>query len=88
MIGLLQAVLLRFSFVFVFFNNLSLYISHQPVHNSGSSGYSSLNRNDHLLGMTSSSESLDNCGWKKAQETEEEISRKARPVSKSQYCFP
>lgn len=73
------------SFLFLFFfNNLSLYMSHQPVHNSGSSGYSSLNRNDHLMGMTSSSESLDNCSWKKAQETEEEISRKARPVSKSQ----
>uniref|UniRef100_A0A673CBN8 Period circadian protein homolog 2 n=1 Tax=Sphaeramia orbicularis TaxID=375764 RepID=A0A673CBN8_9TELE len=32
----------------------------QPVHNSGSSGYGSMNSNDHLLSMTSSNESLNN----------------------------
>uniref|UniRef100_A0A3Q2XHZ0 Period circadian protein homolog 2 n=1 Tax=Hippocampus comes TaxID=109280 RepID=A0A3Q2XHZ0_HIPCM len=43
----------------------------QPVHNSGSSGYRSLNSTDHLLGMTSSSESLNN-GTKFHQEDDEE----------------
>uniref|UniRef100_A0A8C4DAK2 Period circadian protein homolog 2 n=1 Tax=Dicentrarchus labrax TaxID=13489 RepID=A0A8C4DAK2_DICLA len=51
----------------------------QPVHNSGSSGYGSLSRNDHLLGMTSSSESLDNGGGSKMRQKEEEVSGKARP---------
>lgn len=54
----------------------------QPVHNSGSSGYRSLNSTDQLLGMTSSSESLNN-GTKLHQEDdeEEEVSSKTRPVS-------
>uniref|UniRef100_A0A671Z0E3 Period circadian protein homolog 2 n=1 Tax=Sparus aurata TaxID=8175 RepID=A0A671Z0E3_SPAAU len=54
----------------------------QPVHNSGSSGYGSLSRNDHILGMTSSSESLENGHGSKMQQVEEEVSDKARPVSK------
>lgn len=51
----------------------------QPVHNSGSSGYSSLPRNDNIFSMTSSSE--DNCSAGKMQEHEEETCSKARPVS-------
>ncbi|XP_034412208.1 period circadian protein homolog 2 isoform X2 [Cyclopterus lumpus] len=43
----------------------------QPVHNSGSSGYGSLNRND-LVGMSSSSESLNNCSGSKIRPKEEE----------------
>lgn len=63
----------------------SLFISEQPVHNSGSSGYNSLNRN---VGMSSSSESLNNGSGNKIQleEEEEEVSGKARPVSKTKYC--
>lgn len=68
-----------------FFKNPSLCISHQPVHNSGSSGYGSPNRNDPLLGMTSSSESLDNCSGSKTREAEEEISSKVRPVSEPKH---
>uniref|UniRef100_A0A7N8WQJ7 Period circadian protein homolog 2 n=1 Tax=Mastacembelus armatus TaxID=205130 RepID=A0A7N8WQJ7_9TELE len=55
----------------------------QPVHNSGSSGYSSLNSNDHLLGMTSSNESLNNSSVSRMQQEEEEVNSKARPVSKT-----
>ncbi|XP_070775653.1 period circadian protein homolog 2 [Enoplosus armatus] len=59
----------------------------QPVHNSGSSGYGSLNRNDHLLGITSSSESLENgSGSKTRQEEEEEVSGKARPRTFQEIC--
>uniref|UniRef100_A0A7N6BFI4 Period circadian protein homolog 2 n=1 Tax=Anabas testudineus TaxID=64144 RepID=A0A7N6BFI4_ANATE len=55
----------------------------QPVHNSGSSAYGSLNSNDHHVGMTSSSESLNNGCGSKMQRDEEDVSRtKARPVSK------
>ncbi|XP_019734543.1 period circadian protein homolog 2 isoform X3 [Hippocampus comes] len=59
----------------------------QPVHNSGSSGYRSLNSTDHLLGMTSSSESLNN-GTKFHQEDdeEEEVSSKARPRTFQEIC--
>uniref|UniRef100_A0A8C4GEI6 Period circadian protein homolog 2 n=1 Tax=Dicentrarchus labrax TaxID=13489 RepID=A0A8C4GEI6_DICLA len=60
----------------------------QPVHNSGSSGYGSLSRNDHLLGMTSSSESLDNGGGSKMRQKEEEVSGKARPVIKKLCLTP
>lgn len=55
----------------------------QPVHNSGSSSYSSLNRNDHLVSTTSSSESLENCKESKMREVEEEFNGKARPVSEA-----
>ncbi|XP_038573952.1 period circadian protein homolog 2 isoform X2 [Micropterus salmoides] len=58
----------------------------QPVHNSGSSGYGSLNRNDHLLGMTSSSESLDNGSRSKTRQEEEEVSGKARPRTFQEIC--
>ncbi|XP_037132037.1 period circadian protein homolog 2 isoform X3 [Syngnathus acus] len=59
----------------------------QPVHNSGSSGYRSLNSSDHLLGMTSSTESLNN-GSKFHQEDneEEEVSSKARPRTFQEIC--
>ncbi|XP_051943621.1 period circadian protein homolog 2 isoform X2 [Hippocampus zosterae] len=59
----------------------------QPVHNSGSSGYRSLNSTDQLLGMTSSSESLNN-GTKFHQEDdeEEEVSSKARPRTFQEIC--
>ncbi|KAM9350089.1 period circadian protein homolog 2 [Symphorus nematophorus] len=58
----------------------------QPVHNSGSSGYGSLNRNDHLLGMTSSSESLDIGSVSKTRQAEEEVSGKARPRTFQEIC--
>ncbi|XP_047445193.1 period circadian protein homolog 2 isoform X3 [Mugil cephalus] len=54
----------------------------QPVHNSGSSGYGSLN-NDHHLGMTSSNESLNNG---KMQQEEEQVSHKARPRTFQEIC--
>ncbi|XP_077413458.1 period circadian protein homolog 2 isoform X2 [Vanacampus margaritifer] len=59
----------------------------QPVHNSGSSGYRSLNSTDHLLGMTSSSESLNN-GNKFHQEYDEEkdVSSKVRPRTFQEIC--
>uniref|UniRef100_A0A671Z0K3 Period circadian protein homolog 2 n=1 Tax=Sparus aurata TaxID=8175 RepID=A0A671Z0K3_SPAAU len=52
----------------------------QPVHNSGSSGYGSLSRNDHILGMTSSSESLENGHGSKMQQVEEESVQKSSAV--------
>ncbi|XP_069367409.1 period circadian protein homolog 2 isoform X6 [Paralichthys olivaceus] len=55
----------------------------QPVHNSGSSGHGSLNSNDHLLGMSSSSESI-NKG--KMLWEEEELSSKARPRTFQEIC--
>uniref|UniRef100_A0A3Q3XLK0 Period circadian protein homolog 2 n=1 Tax=Mola mola TaxID=94237 RepID=A0A3Q3XLK0_MOLML len=58
----------------------------QPVHNSRSSGYGSLNRNDHRMGLTSSSESLENCNGTKVQGAEEEISGKARPRTFQEIC--
>ncbi|XP_075953885.1 period circadian protein homolog 2 [Anarhichas minor] len=57
----------------------------QPVHNSGSSGYGSLNRND-LVGMSSSSESLNNGGGTKIRQEEEEVSGKARPRTFREIC--
>lgn len=51
----------------------------QPVHNSGSSGYSSLPRNDNIFSTASSSE--DNCCGDKMQE--EGTCSKSRPVSPS-----
>ncbi|XP_041658479.1 period circadian protein homolog 2 isoform X2 [Cheilinus undulatus] len=58
----------------------------QPVHTSGSSGYGSLSRTDHLLGLTSSSESLDKCSRNKMQLDEEELSSKARPRTFQEIC--
>ncbi|XP_075877510.1 period circadian protein homolog 2 isoform X2 [Nelusetta ayraudi] len=58
----------------------------QPVHNSGSSSYSSMNRNGHLVSTTSSSESLENCKESKMLEVEEEISGKARPRTFQEIC--
>uniref|UniRef100_A0A8C2ZMD2 Period circadian protein homolog 2 n=1 Tax=Cyclopterus lumpus TaxID=8103 RepID=A0A8C2ZMD2_CYCLU len=55
----------------------------QPVHNSGSSGYGSLNRND-LVGMSSSSESLNNCSGSKIrpkEEEEEEVEEVEEPLT-------
>ncbi|XP_031710799.1 period circadian protein homolog 2 isoform X2 [Anarrhichthys ocellatus] len=57
----------------------------QPVHNSGSSGYGSLNRND-LVGMSSSSESLNNVSRTKIRQEEEEVSGKARPRTFHEIC--
>lgn len=56
------------------------FLCDQPVHTSGSSGYSSLPRTDHILSMTSSSE--DNCCGGKMPEQEEEACSKSRPVSR------
>ncbi|KAG7526564.1 period circadian protein-like 2-like isoform X2 [Solea senegalensis] len=56
----------------------------QPVHNSTSSGYGSLNSNDHLLGMSSSSESVSKT--KMLWEEEEELSSKARPRTFQEIC--
>ncbi|XP_043989696.1 period circadian protein homolog 2 isoform X1 [Gambusia affinis] len=59
----------------------------QPVHNSGSSGYSSLNSNEYLQGMTSSSsESLNNGKQEKGQEKEGEQSSKSRPRTFQEIC--
>ncbi|KAK5919558.1 hypothetical protein CgunFtcFv8_023438 [Champsocephalus gunnari] len=58
----------------------------QPVHNSGSSGYCSLNRNDHLVGMSSSNESLNNSNGAKIQQEEVEVSDKARPRTFLEIC--
>ncbi|XP_008292730.1 period circadian protein homolog 2 isoform X3 [Stegastes partitus] len=58
----------------------------QPVHNSGSSGHGSLNSNDHLLGITSSSESLNNGNETKMQQEEEKASGKARPRTFQEIC--
>ncbi|XP_054479590.1 period circadian protein homolog 2 isoform X2 [Anoplopoma fimbria] len=57
----------------------------QPVHNSGSSGYSCLNRND-LVGMSSSSESLNNGSGSKIRQEDEEMSGKARPRTFQEIC--
>ncbi|XP_028988107.1 period circadian protein homolog 2 isoform X2 [Betta splendens] len=57
----------------------------QPVHSSGSSAYGSLNTNDHLLGETSSSESLNNGSGNKVRE-EEEWSCKTRPRTFQEIC--
>ncbi|KAM9719499.1 period circadian protein homolog 2 isoform 2-T2 [Menidia menidia] len=58
----------------------------QPVHNSGSSGYSSLNSNDQHLGMTSSSESLNNGNDSKMQQEEGRESSKSRPRTFQEIC--
>uniref|UniRef100_A0A665TFT9 Period circadian protein homolog 2 n=1 Tax=Echeneis naucrates TaxID=173247 RepID=A0A665TFT9_ECHNA len=56
----------------------------QPVHNSGCNGYGSLSSNDHLLGMSSSSESLNKTKFQ-YEEQEEDVSSKVRPVSNTKY---
>ncbi|XP_078119948.1 period circadian protein homolog 2 isoform X4 [Sander vitreus] len=58
----------------------------QPVRNSGSSGYSGVNRNDHPVGMSSSSESLNNGSGSKIQQEEEEVNGKARPRTFQEIC--
>ncbi|XP_028449079.1 period circadian protein homolog 2 isoform X2 [Perca flavescens] len=58
----------------------------QPVRNSGSSGYSSVNRTDHPVCMSSSSESLNNGSGSKIQQEEEEVSGKARPRTFQEIC--
>ncbi|KAM3604853.1 uncharacterized protein V6R79_017132 [Siganus canaliculatus] len=57
----------------------------QPVHNSGSSGHGSLNRND-LLSLTSSSESLDYSNRSRMRQPDEEVSGKARPRTFQEIC--
>ncbi|XP_071348620.1 period circadian protein homolog 2 isoform X2 [Trachinotus anak] len=57
----------------------------QPVHNGGSSGYGSLNSNDQLMGMSSSSESLNKSKMRR-EEQEEEVSSKARPRTFQEIC--
>ncbi|KAK9539242.1 hypothetical protein VZT92_004359 [Zoarces viviparus] len=57
----------------------------QPVQNSGSNGYGSLNRKD-LVGMSSSSESLNNGSGTKIRQEEEEVSGKARPRTFHEIC--
>uniref|UniRef100_A0AAQ4QR73 Period circadian clock 2 n=1 Tax=Gasterosteus aculeatus aculeatus TaxID=481459 RepID=A0AAQ4QR73_GASAC len=57
----------------------------QPIHNSGSSGYGSLNRND-LVSMSSSGESLNSGGASKVRPEEEEASGKARPRTFQEIC--
>ncbi|CAG07634.1 unnamed protein product, partial [Tetraodon nigroviridis] len=56
----------------------------QPVHNSGSSGYSSLPRTDNIFSMTSSSD--DNCSRDKMQDHQEQICSKARPRTFQEIC--
>ncbi|XP_077471679.1 period circadian protein homolog 2 isoform X3 [Stigmatopora argus] len=59
----------------------------QPVLNSGSSGYRSLNSTDHLLGMTSSSDSLNNATKFHLEDDEEEdVISKARPRTFQEVC--
>ncbi|XP_024921843.1 period circadian protein homolog 2 isoform X3 [Cynoglossus semilaevis] len=55
----------------------------QPVHNSGSSGYGSLNSNDQLLGMSSSNESSSKG---KMMREEEKLSSKTRPRTFQEIC--
>uniref|UniRef100_A0A3B4AJ51 Period circadian protein homolog 2 n=1 Tax=Periophthalmus magnuspinnatus TaxID=409849 RepID=A0A3B4AJ51_9GOBI len=54
----------------------------QPVHSCGSSGYGSMNSNDHLLSMTSSNESINNGSNSKIhlEEKEENSVQKSQAV--------
>uniref|UniRef100_A0A665TFX0 Period circadian protein homolog 2 n=1 Tax=Echeneis naucrates TaxID=173247 RepID=A0A665TFX0_ECHNA len=54
----------------------------QPVHNSGCNGYGSLSSNDHLLGMSSSSESLNKTKFQYEENSRQskQITRKAMAV--------
>ncbi|KAM6918615.1 period circadian protein homolog 2 [Xenentodon cancila] len=58
----------------------------QPVHNSGSSGYSSQNSTDHRLGLTCSTESLNNSNGSKTQQEEGEVSSKTRHRTFHEIC--
>ncbi|XP_071781200.1 period circadian protein homolog 2 isoform X2 [Centroberyx gerrardi] len=58
----------------------------QPVHNTGSSGYGSLCSNDHVMGLTSSSESINNGNGNKMRPEEEEESSKAKPRTFQEIC--
>ncbi|XP_055084537.1 period circadian protein homolog 2 isoform X2 [Periophthalmus magnuspinnatus] len=58
----------------------------QPVHSCGSSGYGSMNSNDHLLSMTSSNESINNGSNSKIHLEEKEESSKARPRTFQEIC--
>ncbi|XP_029930386.1 period circadian protein homolog 2 isoform X2 [Myripristis murdjan] len=58
----------------------------QPVHNTGSSGYGSLCSNDHVMGLTSSSESINNGSGNKMRLEEEEESNKAKPRTFQEIC--
>nr|XP_020451462.1 period circadian protein homolog 2-like isoform X2 [Monopterus albus] len=58
----------------------------QPVHSSGSIGYSSVNSIDHLMGMTSSNENLNNGSGAKMRREEEEVLSKARPRTFQEIC--
>ncbi|XP_061878597.1 period circadian protein homolog 2 isoform X1 [Entelurus aequoreus] len=58
----------------------------QPVHNSGSSSYRSLNSTDPRLGMTSSGENLNNGNCSKFHLEEEEVSSKDRPRTFQEIC--
>uniref|UniRef100_A0A8C6SSM0 Period circadian protein homolog 2 n=1 Tax=Neogobius melanostomus TaxID=47308 RepID=A0A8C6SSM0_9GOBI len=53
----------------------------QPVHSCGSSGYDSMNSADHVLGMNSSTESVNNGSTFKVPHKDQEMSSKARPIS-------
>ncbi|KAM4605133.1 period circadian protein homolog 2 isoform 2-T3 [Polymixia lowei] len=55
----------------------------QPVHNNGSSGYGS---NEQLMGLTSSSESINNAGGNKTSPEEEVESSKAKPRTFQEIC--
>ncbi|XP_053738531.1 period circadian protein homolog 2 isoform X2 [Synchiropus splendidus] len=58
----------------------------QPVHSGNSSGYGSFSSNDHLLGMTSSSDSLNADGRSTALGQKEDESSKARPRTFQEIC--
>ncbi|XP_061776350.1 period circadian protein homolog 2 isoform X2 [Nerophis ophidion] len=58
----------------------------QPVHNSGSSSYRSLNSTDPRQGMTSSGENLNNGNCSKFYLEEEEVSNKDRPRTFQEIC--
>ncbi|XP_034038560.1 period circadian protein homolog 2 isoform X2 [Thalassophryne amazonica] len=58
----------------------------QPVHSSGPDGYCSLNTNEHILSMSSSSESLDCIRSKMRPEEQEEAGCKSRPRTFQEIC--
>ncbi|XP_061588287.1 period circadian protein homolog 2 isoform X2 [Cololabis saira] len=58
----------------------------QPVHNSGSSGYSSQNSTDQRLGLTCSTESLNNSNGSKTQPEEVEVTNNNRHRTFHEIC--
>ncbi|XP_072297588.1 period circadian protein homolog 2 [Eucyclogobius newberryi] len=58
----------------------------QPVHSCGSSGYGSMNSNDHRLSVTSPTESFNNGSNSKMLLEEEKESCKARPRTFQEIC--